>query len=119
HGRSCSRPYWPPSGTKSTYPAVQFSRATSLGHTRSDLVGDGAPLSAGGLRRLLGEGRGNEGAGNPAAALAGMGQNIAHEVNPAALPSGAQDLGDSRLDAFMGIGDHQLDTAQAAAGQLA
>src|SRR5690554_4740553 len=29
HGRSCSRPYWPPSGTKSTYPAVQFSRATS------------------------------------------------------------------------------------------
>src|SRR5690554_4232318 len=40
HGRSCSRPYWPPSGTKSTYPAVQFSRATSR-LTSKELVQDG------------------------------------------------------------------------------
>jgi hypothetical protein len=30
HGCSCSRPYWPPSGRKSTYPAVQIFRATSV-----------------------------------------------------------------------------------------
>src|SRR5512144_2050348 len=58
--------------------------------------------------------------GNHAAtALAGMGQRIAHEMNPASLPSGVQDFGDGGLQAFMGVGDHQLDTAQAAAGELA
>lgn len=30
HARSCSRPYWPPSGTKSTYADVKFTRATSI-----------------------------------------------------------------------------------------
>jgi hypothetical protein len=48
-----------------------------------------------------------------------MGQHIAHEVHPTALPGGAEDLLHGRLDAFMGIGDDQLDAAQAAPGELA
>jgi hypothetical protein len=33
-------------------------------------------------------------------------------VDTATLPAGAQQLGDRRLDAFMGVGDGQLDPAQ-------
>src|SRR5512147_2136105 len=51
--------------------------------------------------------------------LSGMGQRIAHEMNPASLPSGVQYFGDGGLHAFMGVGDHQLDPARAAAGELA
>src|SRR5512134_999487 len=40
-------------------------------------------------------------------------------MNPASLPRGVQDLGDGGLQAFMGIGDHQLDLSEAAAGKLA
>lgn len=47
-----------------------------------------------------------------------MGQHIAGEMNPAALPGGAQHLGDRCLDAFVSIGDDQLDTSEAAPGQL-
>lgn len=48
-----------------------------------------------------------------------MGQNIAHGVDPAPLPAGAQNFADSSLDTLMGIGDHELDAAQNPAGQLA
>jgi hypothetical protein len=78
-----------------------------LGHLGADLVGDGAPLAAGSLGSLLREGSGDEGAGDPPPALAGMGQDIAHEVHAAALPGGAQHLGDGGLDALMGVRDHQ------------
>ena len=54
-----------------------------------------------------------------ASALAGMRQHVAHEVDAAALPGGAEHLGDGGLDALMGVGDDQLDAAQAAARQLA
>src|SRR6516164_8806250 len=37
----------------------------------------------------------------------------------AALPGGAEHLADGGLDALVGVGDDQLDTAQAAAGELA
>src|SRR5262245_11669733 len=37
----------------------------------------------------------------------------------AALPCGMQHLGHSCLDAFMGIGDHQLNAAQAPPSELA
>ena len=84
-----------------------------------NLVGDGAPLGAGGLGRLLGEGGGDEGRDDPAAALAGMGQHVPHEVDATALPGGRQHLGDGGLQAFMGIGDDELDATQAATGQLA
>src|SRR5512147_1461993 len=60
-----------------------------------------------------------KGRNHAATALAGMGQRIAHEMNPASLPSGVQDFGDGGLQAFMGVGDHQLDPAPAAAGELA
>jgi hypothetical protein len=45
------------------------------------LVGDAAPLGLAGGAVLLGEGRGDEGRDDAAAALAGMGQDIAHEVD--------------------------------------
>ena len=48
-----------------------------------------------------------------------MRQDVAHEVHAAALPGGVEHLGDGRLDAFMGVRDHQLDAAQATAGELA
>lgn len=53
------------------------------------------------------------------APFAGIGQGIVREMAAAALPTGAQQLGDRRLDAFMGIGDYQLHTAQAPARQFA
>ena len=51
--------------------------------------------------------------------LGGVGQNIAHEVDTAALQTGRQHFRHRRLDAFMGVGDHQLDAAQPSAAQLA
>lgn len=40
-------------------------------------------------------------------------------VHPAPLPRRLEDAGDRRLDAAMGVGDHQLDAAQPPAFQLA
>ena len=48
-----------------------------------------------------------------------MDQGVAHEVDAAPLPGGAEDPADSRLDALMGVGDHQLDAPKASACQLA
>ncbi len=48
-----------------------------------------------------------------------MGADIAHEVDAAALPGGVEYLGDSALDADMGVRDDQLDATQASAGELA
>lgn len=56
-----------------------------LGHLLPDLVGDGAPLGTCGFRHLLGEGGGDEGGDDTAAALAGVGENVAHEVDPEAV----------------------------------
>jgi hypothetical protein len=39
--------------------------------------------------------------------------------NPAALPGRAEHLGDGGLQAFVGVGDDQLDASEATAGQLA
>src|SRR3546814_2615864 len=44
-----------------------------------------------------------------------MSQGIAHEVHPATLPGRLEHPGDGRLDALVGVGDHQLDPGQAAA----
>ncbi|MCY1301914.1 hypothetical protein D3C81_1787200 [compost metagenome] len=46
-----------------------------------------------------------------------MGEGVAHEVHPTALPGRLQHLGHSGLEALMGIGDHQLHSAQATAHQ--
>ena len=47
-----------------------------------------------------------------------MGQRIAHEMNSAALPGGVHDLGDSCLDADMGVGCDEFYSAQATKGQF-
>ena len=46
-----------------------------------------------------------------------MRHGVAHEMHPAALPRGAQHLGDGGLKTLVRVGDHQLDPAQATAGQ--
>jgi hypothetical protein len=48
-----------------------------------------------------------------------MGEHVAHDMNPAARPSGMQSLGDRGLQSCMGVGDDKFDAPQAAAGQLA
>jgi hypothetical protein len=82
-----------------------------------ELIGDLAPLQAGHFGVLLGKGGGDEGSDDTPALLAGMGQDIAHEVHAATLPGGMQHLGNRRLEPLMRIRDHQLDAAQAAPGQ--
>ena len=76
-----------------------------LGQLGPDLVGDLAPLGLGGVGMVLGEGGGDERRHHAPAALAGMGEGVAHEVHPAALPAGAEHAGDRSLDALMGIRD--------------
>lgn len=63
-----------------------------LRHLERDLIGDAAPLDAGGFRGVLGEGSGDEGGDHSATALAGMGRNIPLKMDAAALPGGAQQL---------------------------
>ena len=48
-----------------------------------------------------------------------MRQGVAHEVDAAALPGGAQHLGGGGLEAFVGVRDDELDAAQPAPRQLA
>ena len=48
-----------------------------------------------------------------------MCQSVAHEVHPATLPSGLQNLGDGGLDALVAVADDQLDPTQAAAVEAA
>ena len=48
-----------------------------------------------------------------------MGKDVPQEVHPAALPAGAQHLGDGGLDALVGIGDDQLHAPEPAPCQLA
>ncbi|MNL24735.1 hypothetical protein D3C87_1461830 [compost metagenome] len=89
-----------------------------LRHLWPDLVGDIAPLGTCSFWRVLSKSRGDEGRHDPPSALSGMGQGIAHEMNPAALPGGGQYLRYGGLDALMRIGDGELDAAQSPPGQL-
>ena len=87
-----------------------------FGDPRPGPVGDLPPLLAGGFGFVLGEGDADPDRDDPALGLAGVGQGIAHEVDPAALPRRAQDLGDGGLQPLLRVRDHQLGGAQAAAG---
>ena len=87
-----------------------------LRHFGTQLIGNLAPLLASRLGILLNEGGADEGGNDTAALAAGVGQDIAHEVHPTALPGGMKDFADGGLNAFMGIGDHQLDATQATPG---
>lgn len=76
-------------------------------------------LLAGSLGAVLSEGGGDEGRDDPPALLSRMGKDVAHEVDSPALPACAQRFGDRGLDAFMAVGDDQLNAAQTAMGELA
>jgi hypothetical protein len=51
----------------------------------ADLVGDLAPLGLGGVDMVLREGGGDESRDDAPAALAGVGQRVAHEVHAGAV----------------------------------
>ena len=88
-----------------------------LRHLGPDLIGDLAPLGLGRLGAVLGEGGADEGRNDAPALLVGVGQNVAHEMDPATLPSGVEYPRHRGLDAGMVVRDHQFDPAQAAARQ--
>src|SRR6516162_6769910 len=84
---------------------------------RPQLVGDmaqhGARLAPIRLQKGLAKRRGDH-------ALLGLGdisESIAHPVHPAALPAGAEHPADRRFEPLMGVGNDQLDIAQAAPRQ--
>ena len=54
-----------------------------------------------GLREDLPDGGGNDGV----LSLGHIGQGVAHEVHATALPGGAEDAGDSGLEALTGVRD--------------
>ena len=60
-------------------------------------------------RRPGREGGADEGADHGPPALAGMGHDVPHEVDTAALPGAVHHLADGGLDAFVGVGDDELD----------
>lgn len=70
-----------------------IQQGCQLGEFGPHLIGHGSPLPAGSLGGFPREGGGDEGGDDAPAALAGMGQRIAHEVHVAALPGGTQQLG--------------------------
>jgi hypothetical protein len=94
-------------------------QAGESGQLGPQLIGHPSPLQLGGIGGLLGEGGTHEGRDDAAAALAGMGHDIPHEVNPASLPGGVHHFGDGGLDALVGVGDDQLHPAQAQPGEAA
>ena len=69
-----------------------------LCHLGSELIGHLTPLGAGHFSVFLSEGGGDERGNDTPALLAGMGQNIAHEVYAATLPGGVQDFGNRRFE---------------------
>jgi len=91
----------------------------SISPTRGARVPTWRPLRSGRVGVVLDEGSADEGRDDAPALPPGMRQHIAHEADAAALPGGVQHLSDSGLDAFMAIGDHQLDAAQTAPGERA
>jgi hypothetical protein len=56
-----------------------------LGHAWAGLIGDVAPLLLGCRRIVLGEGGADPGGDDASLGFAGVGQGVAHEVNPGAV----------------------------------
>lgn len=73
-------------------------------HAWLGLIGDLAPLRAGSLGVVLGDGGADPGGDDAAQGLAGIGQGIAHEASATALPYRTESLGDGGLQPLMGIG---------------
>ncbi len=70
-----------------------------------------APLFASLLLCCLIEGAAQGGGNHWPVLLADPLERIAHEVYAAALPGSAKDLGNGRFQAFMGVGNDELDAA--------
>jgi hypothetical protein len=74
-----------------------------------------ARLGSVGLQKRLPQGRRHH-------ALLGLretGESVAHPMNAAALPAGAEDAADRGFEPFISVGDDQLDPTQAAPRQIA
>jgi hypothetical protein len=84
------------------------------------MAGDVVELLVGCWGVGLGEDRADRGGDHLGVALGHDRQDVAHEVDPAALPAGADEHGrDGLLQAGVGVGDDQLHAAQAAGLQPA
>ena len=72
----------------------------------------------GGVSVGLLEDRAHQGGDHVPVALGAARGQVGHEVGAAALPGGlGEDLGDGRLDAPVGVGDHELDATEPAGHQ--
>ena len=98
---------------------ILFRLVEKAGELGKLWVGDPSPLCFGGLGAVLSESGGDESRDDPPAALAGMSERIAHDVDAAALPGRAHQLRDGGLDALVGLGDDELDAPEAAASEFA
>lgn len=108
HNRNDIHPRWPGG-------CCPIHQRGESGHLGAELIGDGAPLGvSGGV--FLGVGGADPGGDNAALGLAGMSLGIAAEVDTAPLPGCTQHLAHRRLQALMGVGNDELDTAQTTAG---
>ena len=74
-------------------PPANPARFKELWRLGLELVGDQAPLCGGTVGIVLGEGGCDEGGDDAPALLAGMGQQVAHEVDAAPRSSCAEDPG--------------------------
>jgi hypothetical protein len=88
-----------------------------LGVFLSERIGDLVPLLARRLGTFLGEDRLQQCHDRRALLRAGMGERVAHPMNPAALKRGVEHLGRRRPQALVIVGDDEANAAQAAIGE--
>src|SRR5664279_1236084 len=86
-------------------------QSSELGELAAQLIGHRSPLRSRRIGRLLHEHRADRRRDHAPLGLAGMRQGVPHEVHPAALPGGLQDLRYGRLDALVAVADDELDAA--------
>ena len=101
---------------------VVLALVHELGQLRpagAQLVGDAAPGLAGIVAVGLVEGLADRGGDDGVLAARDVGQGVAHPVHAAPLPSRLEDALDGRLEAAVGVGDHQLDAVEATRLQAA
>lgn len=85
------------------------------GELSAEHGGDHVELGVDVLGVGLGEDRADRGGEHVGVALGDTGEDVAQEVDAAALPRGAgEHRPDRGLESFVGVGDHQLDPVQAA-----
>src|SRR3546814_7204438 len=84
----------------------------------AQLVGDLSPDLRCAFLIGLQEDLADRGGDDSVLALGHIGQGIAHEVHPAALPGGAHDAGDRALEALVSIGDDQLNAGTTAPNKV-